>query len=327
MKKRISTRVICLLIAASVLVGALTVSALNGSPYENLKSAAFNVLFLENMTYESEFFMSIDGDVQEHTAMSGMITSEGTMTTSINMNGRDSFSFNNGELTLSTMFTWRNTEEAWYIARRNTWRNDDFTSLGMSAFGVEDRSSARMRFAELAVDLVVGDLKNNLVMSNQGDGIRRVSGAITESQLPEIVRVLIDMVMEEQYASEVRRNRVRSDFENMLDVPPRRVTIDRIQGHADINSDDIIVYMRGSVVMTIENMFGEVYTMEVGGHIRFTDIGTSVLESPIPGAVELFTASFVTGNFGHEGAQVFFMLNEDGTIDMDSLTTRWPDAW
>jgi len=329
MNKKLSSRVICLVIAATVLVGALTVSALNGSPYENLKNAAFNTLFVDNMSYEGELTMHINGQLQEREWVRGVHTREGTMSVSQSMDGSERLSFFNGEVRLNTTFGTTHDNNVWYNIHRVRWFNEDewFNSLGYDMFGVEDRSATRLRFTELLIDLVVGDLKNNLTMNNQGDGMRRVSGAITESQLPEIVRVLMDMIIEETYNSAARRNRTREDYANMWDAPVRSISINRIHGNADINSDDILVYVSGGISLTIENMFGEVYTMDVAGSMRFTDIGSSVLESPIPGLLELFTYDFITETFGVAHQTVHFTLNSDGTVNENSLTTRWPSRW
>ncbi|MCL2405631.1 MAG: hypothetical protein FWC92_08810 [Defluviitaleaceae bacterium] len=325
MKKRISTRAICLVIAAVMLIGALTVSAINGSPYENLKNAAINALFYENYSVEGEFVIRVDGQVLEQSSIRNYVDSESMLSMVSNREGGYRISYTTPDFRLNPI-TFRQSDELyddnvvqWHFAQRaQPGQNLMHNSVGYVMFGQAGRDSNYLRLAELAIDLFVGDLKNNLTMSAQGDDIRRISGAITESQLPEAVRLIINIAIDEQLRW-ADTSRAREDFNHTLEVPIRDLAIDRIQGHADIDGYGNLLYVSFLGRATIENILGDTHVVEVEGALRFFDIGTTVPVNPFEGAQEILEEYF-----GRMHNQVFFTLDEDGNIDLASITNRWP---
>ena len=340
MKKRISARAICLIVAAAMLMGALTVSAINGSPYENLKNAAFNALFYDNVTIEAEFTLRIDGEVHEvawtrqyigNDSSLSIAHSESPWRASNNIfvpRQLHIISYQSHELVIDTSVTTSDGVQ-WYSVRRNR-NNFGFNSIGYEIFGPAGRNSNQLRLAEIMIDLFVGDLKNNLTISAYGDGVRRVSGAITESQLPEIVRVLIAIGMDAIEADHNARNRnfQREDFNHIMDIPPRNISIDRIAGHADIDNNGNLLFINGMAIVTMENIFGDVHLVEVEATASFTDIGTTVPENPFPGSSAIFTEELFREFFDNQQwwRTLYFTLDANGNIDIDSITGQWPTS-
>jgi len=331
-EKRISTRAACLVIVAIMLVGVLTVSAINGSPYENLKNAAINALFYENFTLESEFIARVDGQLYER-SWSRQYHGHGARfeiseiqrysfgEEIVALPIRESMSFNSGSLSINPQFSTCDTQ--WYrVLASVPFRTAERQSIGYDIFGAAGRNSNYLRLAELVVDLFVGDLKNNLVMTSQSDGTRRISGAITQSQLPEIARIIIDIFVEDQL-NRVSPNRTRADYAHMTDAPVRRLSIDRIQGHADIDQYGNLLSFNALGVLAVENIFGETYVMELEATISFTDIGTTVPDGPFVNADEIF-AEFFEELHQVFSRTLFFTLDEDGNIDVASITDQRP---
>jgi len=331
MKKRISTRVLCLLIALAMLTGALMVSAINGSPYETLKNAAINAIFYDNVTIEAEFVLRVDGQVHERSWIQTQIGDEGTFslesTESLNnwsIPG-ERMSFRNQDLMINEATV---TEDGtmWFSARRHSggWSSN---SPGYYMFGNAGRNSNQLRFMELLADLVVGDLKNNFTIGSHGDNLRRVSGAITESQLPEIVRVLIDMAVEEQYRWRSQREYTRGDFNHVLEIPVRSLDINRITLSADIDNYGNLIYINGEALVTIENIFGDVHEIAAELTANFTDIGTTVSSGPFADAIELFTEAFFERytSSAVRWSTIFFTLDENGNVNLESITEQRPN--
>ena len=334
MKKRVSTRAICLLVASVILAGALTVSAINGSPYENLKNAVFNALFYENVTLEAEMTLRIDGQVHESGWIREYVGDESRLTFDMwerNWQQEDGapvtfVGYETRYLNIGTVIT-SAVDGQWYRVSRNH-RAVSNNSMAYEMFGISaaDRNSNQVRLVELFVDLLVGDLKNNLTISSQGDGVRRVSGAITESQLPEIARVAIAVAIDEQLRW-VNTDTVmweREDFDNILSRPITGLTINRISGDADIDNYGNLLYIHVLGHVTIENIFGDSHEVEVEARFRFSDIGTTVPDSPFPCVdifVELFEAdNIATGGWGRWS--MYFTRDDDGNIDLDSIGSR-----
>jgi len=311
-----------------MLTGALMVSAINGSPYETLKNAAFDALFLDNLTLEGEVSLTVDGQVQEQAWIMTQIGNDSTFTRERSESPRmgwDSYhiSYANQELRINHA-TITNDGTQWYSVRRMGGGHISH-SPGYEMFGTAGRNSNQLRLAELVIDLFVGDLKNNLTISSQGDDMRRVSGAITGSQLPEIVRVLIDVALDEMNRFNTREY-TREDFidSHVLEIPIVSISIDRISGHADIDSDGNLRSVVGSVVVTIQNIFGDTHEIEGAIDLSLSDIGTTMTESPFPGASELFTEELFLELAGRRNGTLYFTVDEDGNINQGSITDRWP---
>ena len=346
MRKRISARVICLFVAVVVLAGALTVSAINGSPYENLKNAAINALFYENVTQEIELILRIDGEVMERVRTVQQLDYDRVLTIDKSENAwireideelrpfveeaLQNIRYVSPELNISgptiTMdgnmwyrVNHRGGEGTWFSSRTDISQSN---AIGYTLFGTAGRNSNYLRLTELVIDLVVGDLKNNLTMSSYGD-IRRISGAINESQLPEIARVLIDMAVEEQLRF-ANTYRTREEFYHPLEIPITGVSVRRISMAADTDGHGNLLYANAIGNATIENIFGDIMDVEVELILRFSDIGTTVPDSLFPGAEELFTEEFFMEHFGHSWQTAHFTLDRNGNINLDSITDQWP---
>jgi len=327
MRKSIKMRVMCLAIAGIMLTGSLVIAAVNGSPYENLKNAVFNAMTYENVTVESRMQVTFDGVTQEFD-FNRMIFDRGRrLEHDINEYGETvRLTYNTQAMRLNTIHMQRGDTVQWYsvTADNPSWSSPDTTITGLTQ---EDRGTARVRFVELLVDFFVGDLKHNLYNTSYA-GNRRISGSITHNQLPELVRVGMELLIEES------RRWYNGDYGNAadyadrpMDAPLQSVILNRASMNADIDSNGNLIYLNLSGTAIITNVFGQSMVAEITAQAHFTDIGTSVVQIPILGAAELFTPEFMQENFGRRYNQtVYFTLNPDGTINFDSITTRWPDA-
>ena len=344
MKRRISARIICLLVAVTILVGALAVSAMNGSPYETLKNAIMNTMFAENVTIEAEFTVRLDGEVYQHATGIVMIGDDSVYSYNYAVGIGSHMMFETEDFVIGTAIMASSTGTQWYYVHMQ--RSPLFISAGHEMFGVESRDSNRVRLVELGADLLIGDLRNNLTMSSQ-DGVRHISGAIVESQLPEIMRLLIDWAVEEQYRWR-STNHAREDFSSVLLIPIRSLTVNRIYVDARVDSDGNLIYINAGAIATIVNMFDDTHQVELNGVIHFTDIGTTVPYNPFPGAEEIFTQElfaqhimgtdivdmdyfleqfdsvedrFWTNNWFR--TMLYFTRDAYGNIDQDSITSTW----
>ena len=313
-------RVICLAVAGVVLTGALALAAVNGSPYERLKNAVLDAMTYTNVTIQGEAKVSFNGEVYEIDRIHEVISDTGRIEFYYNSLGEpDRFFYNSDGLQIRPSVVSADGTQ-WYVANRvrnsSSWNSFTLTP--------EERSSAQFRFFELLVDLMIGDLKNNFTMSTN-DGITRVSGTITHNQLPEIIRLGIDMVLEEERRWYREDFGVREDYSHPMHIPIQSLTINRISGDADIDDQGNLIYVDIYVSVTVINVFGDSNDVEFTAAVSFSDIGTSVVQSPVPGVAELITREFMESQFGTVyNLSVYFTRNADGSINSESVTTTWP---
>ena len=203
MKRKISARIICLVVAAVVLSGAVAYAAVMGSPYETLKRAVLDAVVYRNVTIDGQVTMMLDGVVQNNEKSYIINGDDGVLSYYFDENGNQiGFNYSTGGLSVYNAYTADDGTE-WYhadVSPQPTYGNSN-SAYGksffvFSAIGPEERESASIRFMELLVDALVGDLKNNVTMSSEG-GIRTVRGTLTENQVPELAKAGIDMLIEQ----------------------------------------------------------------------------------------------------------------------------------
>jgi hypothetical protein len=308
----------CLGVAATLLTGALTVTAINGSPYEVFKNAVFNALTYENVTMRAEFVASVNGVEEARESIQIIFGDHATKEYS-----DWGFTFSTDGLTVSNSGILSPCGSQWYSARTIRTNSSPRLSNRFTGITANDLNSAQFRFFELFIDLMVGDLKNNLTMSSS-NGVRTVNGTITHSQLPEIIKVGIDLMLEQSRSWYRGNYGSPDDFRHPLDVPIRSFNLNHVNGTADIDAAGNLLFVNVDVKFTVVDVFGRSNYVELEVEMNFTDIGTSDPQSPIPNVVEIFTPEFLYENFGRRYNVVYFLLNEDGTVDLDSITTDWP---
>lgn len=326
MRKNIKVRVMCLVVAGIMLTSSLAFAAVIGSPYETLKNAIFDAMFYDNVTIEGQVSVVFNGEVLESERIHMVVGDTGTIEYYYLDGSPDGgFSYSGDGIRIGRSYI-SDDGTQWY----NAWVSNSYSSgpLSMGMFGLmsrEERSTARFRFMEILLDLAVGDLKNNMTMSTN-DGIRSVSGTVTHNQLPELVRVGLDVLIEENQRWYDGDFGSRADFHHPMHIPIRNLTFNRIHGNSDIDADGNLLYLSGNVDVTIENVFGDINAIEFIFEVNFSDIGTSHVQNPIPDAAELLTPEFMERRFGTTGhsINVYFTLNDDGSINEESLTTMWP---
>ena len=316
--KKMKARLVCLIVASVMLVGAVTVAAIEGSPYETLKNAFFNAMTMENFTLQGEMTIRFDGEVYERESIHYIHTAEGGLDMTVSGNEDERFTFNTDGLELRPILVTADGTQ-WYSAR--TSRANNFHHGGL--IPAQELDTARFRFKELLIDILVGDLKNNMYMSSN-DGIRRVSGTISQHQLPEIARLGIEMIIEENLRWHEARTPSRENFRSPMDIPIQSLVVNRISGDADIDAAGNLLYLNAVVDVTTVNIFGDSNNIEFSLNMNFYNIGTSIVQSPVSGAVELFTPEFMYEQFGRRYGVAYFTLNADGSINHGSITTAWP---
>jgi len=314
MRKTLSTRLICLILSGVLLTGALTVAAINGSPYETLKNAMFTALTYDSFRMEGRAVLKIDGIIEEYDTISFVISENGSLEIEENW---FSLIYND------TRISWAYNDEGrqWYSARIDRWGS----FAPWPAITQDERNSTQGQFIELFIDIMVGDLVNNIYMTTNG-GNRQISGAITHNQLPELVRLGIEALIEQSRARYGGDYGTRVDFTNAhpMDVPIRSLNFEHISAEAEVDTFGNLLSLDVYMKAVVETVFGDSKVVEIILEMNFLDIGAARIEHPLVAAAELLTVDFMEHEFGRRYVTLYFTRNDDGTMNRESLTDIWP---
>ena len=200
MKKSIKVRVICLIVAAVVLSGAVAAAAVMGSPYDTLKRALLDALTYRNVTEETHASILVNGVPIEESRAHNILGDDSSISYVFGTDGNITGYYyrSNGLYVYPEFISLKNgVDTQWLRADVNPYRRyNSYSGGGLAMFSREDRNSAKMRFFELLADALIGDLKNNITMTSE-NGIRYVQGTLTGSQVPELAKAGIDALIEQ----------------------------------------------------------------------------------------------------------------------------------
>jgi len=315
MKKSVKARVLALAVASVFLCGALTVAAVMGSPYETLKNAVLDALAYENVTVETQAVVTINGEFYDRQKTFSVYGDDSYLNYDFDKDGNpDGYFYRSKTLTINRSYVGADGTQ-WYDA----YIHPDFDYYYPNSFVLttEDRNSARVRFMELAVDALVGDLKNNITMSSNG-GTRLIQGTLTESQVPELAKAGIDVLVEESSSREYYNE------DDPFDIPIKSLTINYLHGEAEVDPQGNLLSLDFYAKATVVDILGETKVFEFDCEVRFSSIGATEAVCPVPGAKQLLTTDYMKAKCGSGFGTVYFTLNEDGSINAGSVTTTYP---
>ena len=204
MRKNVAIRILCLTVAIVMLSGAAVYAVVNGSPYETLKKALLDAVTYRNVTIDGQMTMTVDGVVQSIEKSYIVNGDNSSLIYYFNEDGVESwFNYTSESLSINRGYT-EDDGTMWYRANIYPKSHNGYSSYAgvggsfmmFNVLTAEERSSAQMRFAELLMDALVGDLKNN-VMMDSGDGIKNIRGTLTENQVPELLKAGVDLLVEQ----------------------------------------------------------------------------------------------------------------------------------
>lgn len=406
--KKYLTRPVCLILSLVVLTGALTAAALVGSPYDTLKKSLLDTAFATSGSYKANMKLYVDGKLLEDN--SDQTTQQFSENASLTMNKNGIFSFDGNRFSIYPTGYYTEDNEQWYAI----YRKPDGYEPNYSLTGSISRDDTAVRFVELAADFLVGDLKNNISISEH-DGIKTLSGTLTAGQIPELYNAGLSLmavsqsssnylptktisetdtkwvyeetylngktktvqVWEVEYETELTKESFRKqygyfdekeyadmldgiangnlyrvetnrklvsekteeatagDYENVLDQPMESAAIDYMSGTAHVNKEGYLTDMSATARFMVTTIFGETHEIEVVVDVVCENMGSTVVECPIPGidgifTAELFESFYSTGDeyskdYSYNGyyGNLYFRLNADGTVDQSSITTEY----
>jgi len=195
MKRRFRIQIICLCVAAAVLTGSLFAAALTGSAYETLRDGLIDVAFLENATVDTKMTVYVNDEL--------VIKSESRIEAGNGASYQRDFHEGPGYGDPATREYYVDGKySANGMPGGEYWVYPSYGWVERGVFGYTEKDRKNLgnelNFLMLLVDTLVGDLKNNIVISPEGEG-RVITGKLTAAQIPELVNAALGVLADQTW--------------------------------------------------------------------------------------------------------------------------------
>lgn len=181
----------CLVAGMLVLTTAVYANYDDAGGYTNYKNAVKNLAFdADNFTADANMTFTMDGEK--------VTTSE--FTYKCNNGDNSQYTLTNdslsGEDNKTEFYTYVNGDKKYsYYPENNSYYENPAGDKNNTLIPMDDATSKKaVRFAELMADAFVGDLKNNVVLVSDEDGVKTYSIHVEKNQIPEIVNAGLSLM-------------------------------------------------------------------------------------------------------------------------------------
>lgn len=183
-QKRHMVTAVCLLIGVMVLTTSVYANYDNASGYSNFKSAAKHLMLdVNNVTADLEVGVYVDGELFNSAILSGKFGDNGYSVSEIGVD-KDGLHSEDREYQTDDTYIYYNVDDNTYRSRESQF-DPKINFLGIDK---DDKTNQKLiRFLEVGADMVVGDLKNNVVLTGEDDEILEYKIDVSKNQMPEII--------------------------------------------------------------------------------------------------------------------------------------------
>lgn len=126
---------------------------------------------------------------------------------------------------------------------------------------------------EKIVDAVVGSLKDNVVVKDNADGSKAISGSLSEVQIPALVNAVASLQVKQAFSN-------NNGLNARIPAITQDVYVKQIEGSATINPDGAMDYLLATLVMSGKDAQGQVHDITAEILIKLTDINSTVIQKP-----------------------------------------------
>ncbi|AFM00708.1 hypothetical protein Desde_2370 [Desulfitobacterium dehalogenans ATCC 51507] len=141
-------------------------------------------------------------------------------------------------------------------------------------FHVFDNPFAEDEFedVERIVDAVVGSLKDHVIVKENPDGSKELSGSLSEMQIPTLINAVSSFVLKQEFHD----SRIKTGWPNLT----QDIAVKEVTGSAFVNKEGALENILALATITGKDPNGQVHelTIEILGNIK--DINSTVVTKP-----------------------------------------------
>ncbi|MCB8815875.1 hypothetical protein [Desulfosporosinus shakirovi] len=128
---------------------------------------------------------------------------------------------------------------------------------------------------EKIVDAIVGSLKDHVVVTENPDGSKAITGSLTEVQIPSLVNAVASFQLKQEFNNQ-NSNQNNSKMPRLT----KDVFVKEVKGSAKVNADGVMESILGTAVLSGKDEQGTVHEISLEALVKVMDINTTTVTKP-----------------------------------------------
>jgi hypothetical protein len=131
---------------------------------------------------------------------------------------------------------------------------------------------------EKIADAVIGSLKDSVVVTENSDGTKQLSGSVSEAQIPAIANALVSYMLKSRYGSPYMITRVTRGAQMPKIVDD--IYVKEVKGNMTLNKDGLIESAMGTGVLSGKDEQGVEHAIDFELLVKISDINKTAVNKP-----------------------------------------------
>lgn len=268
MNKKIVAIATSLVVGGGVLMGTAYANASSMTGYESYKSAIKETKNLKNETVALKIsvtdtgkeLVNVDSNIKINLATSAMSQA----TTVKSTTGSQTFSnYNQAGKSVS-----KSSDSEVYNVRENSHNNFNKKA--------ENMNPEIAKSVETVVDTLVGNMKNNVTVTNNGDGAKTVAIKLNENEIVPLVNAVTSMAMTKGNDEPMMNEKAgKMNFKNLVPQLISDIKVTSVDVTGDINKDNTIKDQTAKIMIRGKDAQGKLHEITINATLNLTNINST----------------------------------------------------
>ena len=165
------------------------------------------------------------------------------------------------------MIRWGGDQETYYVTEFTSERNQNYLDNPFHEQGAED--------IERILDAVVGSLKDHVMVKENSDGSKELTGSLSEMQIPALINAVASFQLKQEFNGR-QYNGMQSNMPHLT----QDIFVKEISGKSLINSDGIMESILGTVLLSGKDKQGQTHELSLEVLVKLSDINSTKVIKP-----------------------------------------------
>jgi hypothetical protein len=126
---------------------------------------------------------------------------------------------------------------------------------------------------ERIADAIVGNLKDSVVVNENPDGSKQLSGSLSESQIPSLINAVVSLQSKNAFGN-------RSNNENNMPKITKDIFVKEVKGNMLVNKDGLIQSVLGTGVISGKDDNGKEHNMTFELLGKLSNVNSTIVNKP-----------------------------------------------